>query len=622
MARRVAAPAADAPRPTVRRSWRWVGRSLLVLVLLAALAGADYAYAAAYRDRVFRGVRLGPTAAGGLDLAAATKLVEERAEKFSREGITFVASGTRATVLPTAGDPEDADVSYSWLSTDPTQSAAAALAYGRTGSWMNQRAQRIAALVRPAQVPLVQDFQPALLRRALEQRIGELLPTAKPVTVHLGTDGGVKLNDRVTGETWAYDGAAAAAASLAGQLIPGEVPVSSRTEQPNVAAAEVPASLVRAAGQLLDQAPITFTYQDDEWEADAEALASWLRFERRNGAIILTVDRPSVEQFIASEIASDINQPASAIKFAITGGKATAFQPAQDGRQLDVPGTAVAVARMVEAGSLQTLALDVRTTPAPPSSDAAELEIRELVAVGRSNFKGSPKNRRHNIKVGAEAVNGTLIMPGEEFSLLKTLGNIDASTGYLPELVIKENRTVPEFGGGLCQIGTTSFRAALAAGVPITERRNHSYRVVYYEPAGTDATIYDPAPDFRFRNDYPTPLLFQTHIDGDELAFELWGVRDGRVATQTTPVITNVKAPAPTRIVETLDLAPGEKKCTESAHAGADANFTYTVAYPSGQASSTVFKSHYVPWQAVCLVGVAQLSASSTPASTTVPLNP
>jgi hypothetical protein len=82
------------------------------------------------------------------------------------------------------------------------------------------------------------------------------------------------------------------------------------------------------------------------------------------------------------------------------------------------------------------------------------------VAIGTSNFKGSPVNRRHNIAVGAASVNGTLIAPGEEFSLLKTLGDIDAAAGYKPELVIKGGKTLPEFGGGLCQIGTTAFRAA------------------------------------------------------------------------------------------------------------------------------------------------------------------
>jgi vancomycin resistance protein YoaR len=621
MAPRPTSLAAASPRPRTRIH-QWIRAVLLVLVIVAIIVGADYAYANNYKGRVFRGVRLGPTLVSGLNADAVTKLIEKRVDQFSREGITFMASGTRATVLPTAGDPSDPDVSYSWLSTDPAQSAAAALAYGRTGNWLRQRAERVAALVRPTQVPLAQDFQPALLRRAVEGRIGSLLPAAKTVTVELNSSGAIRLSDRVNGEVWLYDDAAATAARLASQLIPGEVTIASRAEKPDVAAADVPASVLTSAKQLLDQAPLTFTYQGQSWEADATTIASWLRFERRGNSVVLTVGRSEVEQFIASALAVDVNQSASAIKFAVSGGKATAFQPAQDGQQLDVPDTIEAIAAMVANGTLTPLALNVRTTPAPPSSEATELDIRELVAVGTSNFKGSPKNRRHNIKVGADAVNGTLIMPGQEFSLLKTLGNIDASTGYLPELVIKGNRTIPEYGGGLCQIGTTSFRSALAAGVPITERRNHSYRVVYYEPAGTDATIYSPAPDFKFLNDYPTPLLFQTHIDGDEVIFELWGVKDGRVATQTKPIITNVRAPAATRMVETLDLAPGEKKCTESAHAGADASFTYGVTYPNGQASSTVFNSHYVPWQAVCLVGVSQLSASSTPASSTVPLNP
>lgn len=601
---------------------RWTWRILALLVLAAALYGADYAYAASYRGEIFRGVRLGPVGVSGLDSAAAAALVAERADRFEREGITFSSSGTRAAILPTAGDPNDPDVSYRWLTTDAQQSAAAAMAYGRTGSWLRQRVERVAALAKPVQVPLSQSFQPSLLRRALESRIGSLLPVAKPVTVELGSGGRLRLSDRVAGQTWDYDRAVLAARQLASQLVSSQVAVASRPEQPQVAAADVPATLVTEAEQLLGKAPLEFTFEDQTWEAGAATLASWLRFERVGDGIQLTVDQPSVEQFIAAEIAAEVNQPASAIRFKVESGKATAFQPAQEGREVDVAAVAQDVADSVAAGELAPVAVTVRTTPAPPSGDTAELEIRELVAVGTSNFRGSPKNRRHNIAVGAAAVDGILIMPGEEFSLLDTLGEIDAAAGYLPELVIKDRRSVPEYGGGLCQIGTTAFRAALTAGVPITERRNHSYRVVYYEPAGTDATIYDPAPDFRFRNDYPTPLLFQTHIVGDDLRFELWGVRDGRVATRTEPVLTNFRNPGPTRIIETLELAPGERKCTDKPHAGVDASFTYTVAYPDGQATSTVFRSHYVPWQEVCLVGVAQLSASSTPATSTAPLNP
>jgi vancomycin resistance protein YoaR len=183
------------------------------------------------------------------------------------------------------------------------------------------------------------------------------------------------------------------------------------------------------------------------------------------------------------------------------------------------------------------------------------------------------------------------------------LGAIDKTSGYLPELVIKGNRTIPELGGGLCQIGTTLFRAALQSGLPITERRSHSYRVSYYEPAGTDCTIYSPHPDCRFLNDTGTYIFLQTRIDGDDLIFKFWGARDGRNVAITEPVVYNITKPLPTKYIETQDLEPGETKCTERAHNGAEARFDYTVKYADGTEKIRTFFSHYKPWQAVCLVG-------------------
>jgi vancomycin resistance protein YoaR len=175
-------------------------------------------------------------------------------------------------------------------------------------------------------------------------------------------------------------------------------------------------------------------------------------------------------------------------------------------------------------------------------------------------------------------------------------------------LVIKGNKTTPEYGGGLCQIGTTAFRTALEGGMPITERRNHSYRVRYYEPAGTDATLYEPSPDFKFRNDTANWILITGELVGDEVSFTFWGTDDGRVSSYTKPKIYNIVAPPPMKIIETTELAPGKMKCTESAHAGADASFDYKVIYPNGEVKDQNFFSRYRPWQAVCLKGVAQIT--------------
>lgn len=237
--------------------------------------------------------------------------------------------------------------------------------------------------------------------------------------------------------------------------------------------------------------------------------------------------------------------------------------------------------------------------------DPERLGIREFLARGDSDFSGSPTNRRKNIALGAERVHGTIVAPGGEFSTMKTLGEITGERGWLPELVIKGNQTIPEYGGGLCQIGTTAFRGVVNTGLPVTERRNHSYRVRYYEPAGTDATLYDPSPDFRFKNDLTSHLLITKDLRRDQVGFLFWGTSDGRIASSTKPVVSNIIQPPPKKIIETTDLPVGETKCTESAHAGATARFDYEVRYPNGEVKKTTFTSVYRPWQAVCLVGVA-----------------
>jgi len=134
-----------------------------------------------------------------------------------------------------------------------------------------------------------------------------------------------------------------------------------------------------------------------------------------------------------------------------------------------------------------------------------------------------------------------LIKPGEEFSFVKILGEVDSDHGYLPELVIKKDKTEPEFGGGICQVSTTAFRAALNSGLKITARRNHAYPVQYYNPQGMDATVYIPRPDLRFINNTPAYILIQTKIEDTELIFKFFGTDDGREVKITGPKIIERK---------------------------------------------------------------------------------
>lgn len=133
------------------------------------------------------------------------------------------------------------------------------------------------------------------------------------------------------------------------------------------------------------------------------------------------------------------------------------------------------------------------------------------------------------MRAGASKFNGVLLKPGETFSFGKLLGEVDASTGYVPELVILGDHEEKQYGGGLCQVSSTAFRAALAAGLPITERVNHAFAISYYTwpyaAPGVDATIYYPAVDFKFVNDTGHYILMQTTMSGVDLKFDFFGTK-------------------------------------------------------------------------------------------------
>ena len=234
----------------------------------------------------------------------------------------------------------------------------------------------------------------------------------------------------------------------------------------------------------------------------------------------------------------------------------------------------------------------------------AEFDLAEMVGTASTSFKGSSADRIKNITIGASKVNGIIVAPGEEFSLVEAIGYVNEEEGYTQEFVIREGQSIKEFGGGLCQLATTMFRAALDAGLPITERKNHSYVVGYYGP-GLDATIYGPHPDLKFVNDTQNYLVIAGRVEDDRLVFEIHGQKDGRLATISAPEITNEINPPVAKFIPTFELAPGSTHCVERGRKGLTARVNYTVTYPTGEVKEKVFNSVYVPWQEVCYLGMA-----------------
>ncbi|OGZ34613.1 MAG: hypothetical protein A2V60_00535 [Candidatus Portnoybacteria bacterium RIFCSPHIGHO2_01_FULL_39_19] len=229
-------------------------------------------------------------------------------------------------------------------------------------------------------------------------------------------------------------------------------------------------------------------------------------------------------------LAPSINREPIDAQLTIKNGKVAVFALSQDGLSLEIDGNIPVISDGIlnssADGKIQ-LKID-KIQPKITTESINNLGVTAFLATGVSNFSGSPKSRMHNIKIGAAKFNGVLIRPNEEFSFNTTLGEVGPEQGYEPELVIKKNKTIPEYGGGLCQVSTTMFRAAINAGFKIIERYPHAFPVKYYNPQGFDATIYPPSPDLRFINNTPAHILIQTKIVGYELFFELFGTNDGR----------------------------------------------------------------------------------------------
>jgi vancomycin resistance protein YoaR len=314
-------------------------------------------------------------------------------------------------------------------------------------------------------------------------------------------------------------------------------------------------------------------------------------------------------------IEQDVNIPIEDALFTFAGGRVTAFRPSKDGRALS---RAVAITRIHDAlfsGARNgvthlTVPMPIEVIhPSITTDRANSFGIKELIGMGYSEFAGSIPGRIHNVALAASRINGVLIKPGETFSFNDTVGDISAATGYQSAYIIKDGRTVLGDGGGVCQVSTTLFRAALAAGLPIVERHAHAYRVHYYEEggfaAGMDATVYSPSYDLKFKNNTPGYILIQTKTDIPNLSltFELYGTRDSRVALISNQKLWDVTAPPPDLFQDDPTLPKGTTKQVDFAAWGAKASFDYTVTRGTETLENTTFVSNFRPWQAVYLKG-------------------
>lgn len=280
----------------------------------------------------------------------------------------------------------------------------------------------------------------------------------------------------------------------------------------------------------------TIFFNDTNIKINPEEIITWITIDQTTKKIDISQD--TIKEYLESVQKNLTSQPVNAkLRFNIETQQIQILEPGKEGTKLMMEESSKRIRNDILAGIDKTELFVAVTSPLIDESQFDALGVKTLLGKGESNFRGSSRSRVKNINVAANKISSTLLKPGEEFSFVNTLGKVDARNGYLPELVIKGNKTIPEYGGGICQVSTTLFRAALNAGLPITERRAHSYVVNYYGKPGLDATIYLPKPDFKFQNDTNHHILIQHYIVGTILYYEIYGTSTGKTAKTIEPVV-------------------------------------------------------------------------------------
>jgi len=588
----------------------WLLNSAIIFfIVILLLAITVWVWEKTYENKIYPGVFVAGIDLSGKTADEAEKILNQKIDSFNQRGIDFKYKNQVVPIMPIAGP--DADLAYGIINFDANNSINDALAYGRDENFFINIKNQISSFTFGKRILIDYFLDKPALNEILTKNFAALeAPAEENRLLYDNSNGSFSIKEQKPIKVIEYDKAIKLLDQKLSTLDFSSILLTSSEKQ--LYNDTVTNDLINQAYAYLDFSPLTLKNDQDKWVIEKQQLAKFIDINPKGDSFAIGLNQTETEKYLKNSIAAKIDVKPLETKFQLKDGRVTQFQAGKDGLELDIQQSIKKITNDFIGNKINEIDLAVRKLSPFRASSTEDILVKELIGTGHSSFAGSSKNRRTNIRVGADSLNGLLIKPGETFSIMKALGDIDGGNGYLQELVIKGNKTVPEYGGGLCQIGTTMFRTALASGLPIAERRNHSYRVSYYEPAGTDATIYDPSPDLKFTNDTGNLILIQARISGNDLYFDFWGTKDGRTVKQTYPTIYNIVKPKTSKIIETLSLPKGQKKCTEKAHNGADAYFDYKVTYDNGEIKNKRFTSHYVPWQEVCLIGVDKLSATST----------
>jgi vancomycin resistance protein YoaR len=588
---------------------RGVLAGLVVVVLAAGLVATQELSAS---GRVRRGVRVGGVDLSGLTRAAATDRLQAAAGPIQAAPLALQAGAATARVARSKAGVE----------LDVEASAAAAMAVGRGGPF---DAGRFKGWFARTDLPWKAKVASARLERqldALDRRVGSEVrePTlriggrtlapgaAGPGPGETNAPAGAVAVEPVAGRPGkAVERAGAQAALLAAAAAPAgttvRLPIGERP--PSVTPETAQAAADRAASLL--QAPVEVTAGGGQADLRPADLAPLVRTQVAAGELRLALDAAGLDRLLRRQARFAYTEPRDA-RFQPTGSSVR-IVPGVAGLEVVPRKAAAAVLDAGTAGTDRSAALPTTVTqPDLTTKEAKALGVKEVTSTFTTTFNSGDVPRVHNIGLIAAAVHGSLVRPGQVFSMNAATGQRTAAKGYRTAHVIQNGEIVDGLGGGVCQAGTTMFNTAFFAGLPVTERRNHSLHISHY-PMGRDATLNWPGTDLKFRNDSPYGIYITSRATPSALTFTFWSTSRGYKVTSSTSAASNFRAP-PTRYEDDPTLPKGKEVVEEDGSSGFDVTVSRTVTKGGAVVRRDSFVSNYVPWVRVVRRGTGPKDAA------------
>ena len=259
--------------------------------------------------------------------------------------------------------------------------------------------------------------------------------------------------------------------------------------------------------------------------------------------------------------------------------------PEQKGIDFDVESAKVLIQEPKEQYEIQ---LKI-TNPSKTVKEIGTEAFPDLLGVCKTNYVASNKNRTTNLILAAGKINGTVLLPGEEFSYNGVVGKRTVEAGYKNAATYSNGQVVDDIGGGICQISSTLYDAAVFANMDITVRRNHQF-VTSYLPAGKDATVVWGSQDFKFKNSRKYPVRITATVSGGVATVQIWGVKEDveyDISIETKQIST-IKYT--TQYVEDPSLPAGTQKVSQAGANGRKVQ-AYKVMKLNGQVVSRTLLS-------------------------------